>query len=321
MTLQGKNILVTGASGLIGSNLIQRLKDIPDVNVKILVHKKVLGSFYAFESIRTDLLDQNSCDTITLDTDIVFHCAANSSGAATHIQNPASMARDNTIMNVNLLDACYRNKVKKFVWLASTTGYPEGDHAMKEEEMFVGDPFSKYFAVGWMKRYTEKLCELYSTKVPNPMSCAVLRPSNIYGPNDKIEPDRSHVLASLIRKTIEGQNPVEVWGDGQDIRDVLYVDDMVDAMIMAAEKVEGFNQFNIGYGEAYSVLDLLDKIQSVAGKTIPYKLIPTGPQMIPVRRVDISKAKSVLGWEPKVKLEEGLQKTYKWMESELKKSI
>jgi GDP-L-fucose synthase len=229
------------------------------------------------------------------------------------------MARDNTVMNVNLLDACYRNGVKKVVWLASTTGYPEGDHAMKEEEMFVGDPFSKYFAVGWMKRYTEKLCELYSTKVPNPMSCVVLRPSNIYGPNDKIDPKHSHVLASLIRKTIEEQNPVEIWGDGQDVRDVLYVDDMVDAMILAAEKVDGFDQFNIGYGEAYSVLDLLDKIQSVAKKSVPYKLVPSSPQMIPVRRIDISKAEKVLGWTPKTKIDDGIRKTYEWMKRELGK--
>ena len=317
MILQGKNILVTGASGLIGSNLIQRLKDIPDVNLRITCHKKVLGSFFEFETIRTDLLDQTACDVITLDTDIVFHCAANSSGAATQIESPLSLIRDNLLMNLNILEACQKNGVKKIIWLASTTGYPEGDHPMREEEMFIGDPYSKYFAVGWMKRYTEKLCQAYVTY--NPMTCIILRPTNVYGPNDKIDPKRSHVIASLIRKTIECQTPIEIWGTGMDIRDVLYVDDMIDAMILAAEKIDGFHQINIGYGKSFTILEFLRMIQTVSGQFLPHKLIPTGPQMIPVRRVDISKAKDVLDWSPKIDIMEGIQRTYNWMVKELQK--
>jgi len=318
MTLNGKNILITGASGLIGSNLSRTIIKNYQCSLLTTHHKNPIKNLnVCLRSKAGDLLDQKFCDEITKDTDVVFHCAANSSGAATHLESPTAMSKDNTIMNINLLDACYRNKVKKFIWLASTTGYPEGAQPMTEEEMFVGDPFDKYFAVGWMKRYTEKLCELYSTKVKDPMTCITLRPSNIYGPNDKIDPKRSHVLASLIRKVIEGQNPVEVWGTGQDVRDVLYVDDMVDAMLLAAEKIDGFNQFNIGYGSSFTVLELLQMIQSVSGVITPYKLIPTGPQMIPVRRVDVSKAKNVLSWEPKVNLITGIQKTYDWMKAEL----
>jgi GDP-L-fucose synthase len=184
---------------------------------------------------------------------------------------------------------------------------------MKEEEMFVGDPFDKYFAVGWMKRYTEKMCEMYATKVNNPMTCIVLRPTNIYGPNDKIEPDRSHVLTALIRKVIEKQNPIQVWGDGTDIRDVLYVDDMVDAMILSAETVEGFKQYNVGYGAAFSVLELLNYIKKVENIHVDHVLVPTAPRMIPIRKVSIEKINKELGWYPKTPLTLGIQKTYDWV--------
>ena len=316
MNLNESKILVTGASGLIGSNLIQRLEKISD-DVRIVAHKKILESFHAFETIRGDLTDSNFCQIVTRDMDIVFHCAANSSGAAAHSANPTSMAKDNTIMNLNLLDACYKNKVKKFIWLASTTGYPEGNHPMIESEMFEGDPFDKYFAVGWMKRYTEKLCQLYSVKSDSQMTAVVLRPTNIFGPNDKIDPSRSHVLPALIRKVVERQNPIEIWGDGTEVRDVLYIDDMIDAMIVSAEQVSGFDQFNIGMGKSYTVLQLLEIIQKVSGYSVPYKFVPTTAKMIPFREVSIKKAKNILGWEPKTTLEEGILKTYSWMQKEL----
>lgn len=311
MTLNGKKVLVTGASGLIGSNLIERLDSL-GAKVYATIHNNHPEFNPNVIFTNGDLTDQKFCNYATDNKDIVFHCAADSSGAATHEKNPLSMLKNNTIMNVNLLDAAYNRGVKKFVWFASTTGYPEGDYSIVEEDMFKGDPYHKYFAVGWMKRYTEKLCEIYATKVKDPMSCVVLRPTNIYGPGDKIDPKRSHVLAALVRKVVEKQNPIEVWGDGTDIRDVLYISDMIDATILATEKVEGFDQFNIGYGASYSVLELLNLIKHVAKYDAPFKLIP-GPRMIPVRRVNIEKAEKVLGWKPKVNIKDGLLMTVDWM--------
>jgi nucleoside-diphosphate-sugar epimerase len=120
-----------------------------------------------------------------------------------------------------------------------------------------------------------------------------------------------------MRKVIERQNPIEVWGDGTDERDVLYVSDMVDAMVVAAEKVEKFDQINIGYGSTYTVFQILDAIKKAANYEAPYKLIPTGPRMIPVRRVNIDKAEKVLGWKPKVSFEDGIARTYEWTSRKL----
>lgn len=317
MTLEGKNILVTGATGLIGSNVIGKLKQIPDCNVVAIYHKnyKLTGGVLYAEG---DLLNSDFCDKITKNIDIIFHCAANSSGAAVQETNPLTFVKPNVIMNLNLFESAYSNDVKKIIWLASTTGYPYSEEPITEDKMFEGDPYDKYFAVGWMKRYTEKLCQMFSEKLKKKTACIVLRPTNIYGPNDKIDPNRSHVLTALIRKVVEKQNPIEVWGDGQDIRDVLYVDDMVDAMIKSAEKLDTFEQINIGYGKSYTVLELLEMIKEVSGYDVPYKLIPTGPRMIPIRKVNIDKAKNVLNWEPKIDIKEGIKRTYEWVSQELR---
>jgi GDP-L-fucose synthase len=317
MNLEGKRILVTGASGLVGSNLIKKLKTINDAHIRVSYHEKWFDDFYQFEVRQGDLLDPSYCEIMTTNIDVVFHCAAKSYGAAVMENDPMLLVKDNIIMNINMLEACHKKNIKKFIWLASTTGYPDTTDAVTEDMMFQGEPFEKYYAVGWVKRYTEVLCKLFAEKLKKKLPCVVLRPTNIYGPNDKIDPKKSHVLSALMRKVIEKQNPIEIWGDGTDEKDVLYVDDIVDAMILAAEKIETFDQFNIGYKETFTILQILDKIKFIANYDAPYKFIPSGPKMIPIRRVSIEKAEKCLGWKPKTKIEDGLQKMYKWMQEEL----
>ena len=321
MNLENKKILVTGTSGLIGSNLVERLKTIPGVKVSCTVHEnnwiKQREHSPQVSYVSGDLLDTTFCNNITSGVDVVFHCAARSYGAQVMENNPTLLLRDNIIMNMNILEACHKNDIKKFVWLASTTGYPNTSKPVTEDMMFQDEPFEKYYVVGWVKRYTEVLCKLFAEKLKKSLPCVVLRPSNIYGPNDKTDPKKSHVLPALMRKVIEKQNPIEVWGDGTDERDLLYVTDMVDAMIIAAEKVEKFDQINIGYGETYTVIQILDHIKKVANYDAPYKLIPTGPRMIPIRRVNIEKAERVLGWKPKVSFETGIALTYEWTKQKL----
>jgi len=320
MNLNNKNILITGASGLIGSNLAQKIINNYDCNIKVLHHESPLRNVYLEENIKTgDLLSPKFCDDITKNVDVVFHCAAKSYGAAVMENDPMLLVKDNIVMNINMLEASHKNDVKKFVWLASTTGYPNTTDEVTEDMMFQGEPFEKYYAVGWVKRYTEVLCKLFSEKLKKKLPCIVLRPTNIYGPNDKTDFAKSHVLSALMRKVIIKQNPIEVWGTGTDEKDVLYVDDMVCAMILAAEKIESFQQFNIGYGQTYTILELLEKIKHIANYDAVHKLIPSGPTMIPVRKVNINKARTLLEWEPKTKLDDGLKLMYDWMKHEIEK--
>lgn len=315
MNLEGKRILVTGASGLIGSNLIKRLQNIPNVNITATFHESLLP--VQTNTVTGDLCNLSFCEEITKNIDVVFHCAAKSYGAMVMENNPTLLVRDNLIMNINMLESCHKNDVKKFIWLASTTGYPNTTEAVTEDMMFLEEPFDKYYAVGWVKRYTEVLCKLFSEKLKKQLPCIVLRPTNIYGPNDKIDFNKSHVLSALMRKVLEKHNPIEVWGDGLDQKDVLFVDDIVDALILSAEKVDKFEQFNIGYGQTYSILEILQSIKNIVGHDAPYKLIPSGPKMIPIRKVNIQKAKNILGWKPKTTLNQGLTITAEWMKEKL----
>src|SRR5262249_54017716 len=146
------------------------------------------------------------------------------------------------------------------LWLSSTTGYPASDRPMKEAEMFLDEPFEKYYCAGWMKRFTEVLCQMYGEKLNPRMTTIVLRPTNVYGPHDKFDPRRSHVTAALIRKVVERQDPIEVWGTGDDVRDLIYIDDMVEAMVWAMEQLTSYTVLNIGLGKGYSVKQILQLV-------------------------------------------------------------
>ena len=307
--LLNKKIFVSGSAGLVGNNLYHTLEGL-GCNVVGGYRTKLPEG--VDNLINVDLTRKEDCLNATRGVDVVFHCAANTSGAAAMSSNPLQHVTPNIIMNANLLEAAYENGVKKFVWLASTTGYPELNRPAKEEDMFTGNPWDKYFYVGWTKRMTEKLCEMYSKLG---MFTIVLRPTNIYGPGDKFDPAKSHVLPALIRKVVERQNPIEVWGDGNDLRDIIYVDDMVRAMLLAVENLTSFQPLNIGAGKVISVKKILEIIKSVEKYDAPVKFDISKPTMIPKREVCVDKAKELIGFEAKITPEEGIRETIEWFKN------
>lgn len=312
-----KNVLITGAAGLVGRNLLLSLSQYSNLyKIRISVHKAWVEPDVGIVW-EGDLRDADYCARITKDVDIVFHCAAASFGAAIMSSDPAALVTPNVIMNAQLLDAAHKNGVKKFVWLASTTGYPDLPGVdTKEDQMFVGDPHDKYFGVGWGKRYTEKLCEFYATKVAKPMQCIVLRPTNIYGPYDKYDFDKCHVLPALIRRFAEKQNPLDVWGDGLETRDFIYVDDMVEAIVDSIQIGVPFFQANIGSGTQFSINDVIELLSHVTGHYPEINRIQGKPSMIASRRVDVSKAKKAYGFEATTTLKKGLTDTIEWYHRE-----
>ncbi len=259
-------VLVTGASGLIGSNLVESLqKDGHDVRGTYRTNIENISN--GVECIKGDLLDFNFCREITKDIDIVFHCAANTSGAHVMSSTPLVHVTPNVVMNSQLMEASYEAKVKKFIFMSSSVVYPyTAEKPNHEDEFIFGDIYEKYFAVGWMKRYTEKLCEMYSKVLSPSMQCIVLRPANIYGANDKFD-DRSHVLPATIMKVVNKQNPIEVWGDGKDIRDFIHIDDFVRACMIVMNKVDSYDIFNIGSGVGKSVDDICLLVWNSRGMT------------------------------------------------------
>jgi len=310
----GSRVLVAGGCGFVGVNLIRRLLK-TDVTLRATFHsKQPILVDDRVEYVRADLTDSEDCRRVVEGIDYVFMCAASTSGAASIASTPLVHVTTNVVMNSRILEASFLAGVRKFVWISSSVGYPpSGDRPVKEEQFFQGNPPDVYFASGWVKRYTETLGRLYSEKLERRMPVVVLRPSNLYGPYDKFEPLTSHVTAALIRKVVERQSPIVVWGDGKDVRDVLYIDDFIDALCLAAEKVDHFDPINVAAGEGHSVdeiLRLLLEIEGYEGAKIVHDT--TAPSMIPIRLIDSSRAKRVLGFRPKTPLKEGLEKTVRW---------
>lgn len=309
----GRKVLVCGGAGFVGSNLIKKLLSY-DAKIIATIHKKkpqIVDKKVKY--IRADLTKSPDCRRVAKDIDYVFMCAANTSGAGVIEKTPLVHVTPNVAMNTLMLEASYEASVKKFLFISSSVVYPPFDHAVKEEEMMSGEPYYKYFPVAWMKRFSEILCEMYSTKIKNPMKTVIVRPANIYGPYDDFEWETSHVVPALIRKVVERKNPIEVWGDGKDIKDLIYVEDFIDGMILAISKIDTFGAVNIGTGIPVSVGDVLATILKVDdfgdAKIVFNKSKPT---MMPKRLINVALAKKTLGFRATTPLAEGITKTIDW---------
>ena len=234
MEFGGRNVLIAGGAGLIGTNLALRLTR-EKARLRLTTHEKPLQTtFPNAEVMKLDLRRAEDCARAVEGMDYVFICAAHTSGAAVIRATPLAHITPNVLINTLLLDAAYKAKVAKVCFISTGAIYPPtGARPVTESEAFDGDPHESYYAAGWMKRYAEILCRTYSEKISSPMPTVVVRPSNIFGPYDKFDFATSHVTAALIRRVIERHAPLEVWGTGNDIRDLVYVDDFIDGLLAA----------------------------------------------------------------------------------------
>ena len=311
--VRNANVLVAGASGLMGSNIVPRLLEM-GAKVRATYCKHVpLDMDPRVEYIQCDLTKREKCDEVTNDMKYVMILAANTSGSAVMHSSPLVHVTPNILINSQLLESAYLGGTEKVLFLSSTAAYPfAGEYSITEDMMFDGDPFEKYYCVGWMKRYTEILCRMYSEKLSRKMPCVVLRPANVFGPYDKFNPHTSHVMAALLRKAADRLNPFEVWGDGSDVKDFIYVDDMIDAMMISMEKIDHFEPINIGRGETYSIKDVLRIIWEVDDFHPEVVFNSSKPSMIPIRVCSVEKSKALLGFVPKTDIPAAIRHTLKW---------
>ena len=312
--IDGLKVLVTGGAGFIGSNLILRLKE-EGAHIRVSLHKQPLQiASDGIEIMYNDLRDLSACHEVVANIDIVIHCAANTSGAAVMATTPMVHVTPNVVMNANLLEAAYKNKVKKFVFISSGAAYPPtGRRPVTEDEMFDADPIDVYYPVAWMKRYTEILCRTYATKLQEPMSTLVIRPSNIFGPYDKFDFATSHVTSALIRRVVERQNPMDIWGTGDDVRDLIYVSDFLDGLFLAIETCDFYDEMNICSGKGVTIKDILNTTLEVDQfRDADVHFDPDKPSTIPIRLMDNSRAREQLGFEAKVTLAEGIRHVIQW---------
>jgi len=313
MDFKGKKVLIAGGAGFIGTNLALALAA-RNARLRLTLHEKPLqATIPGAEILALDLRRPEHCAQAVEGMDYAFLAAAHTSGAAVIRTTPLVHITPNVLINTLMLEAAHRAKVAKFCFISSGAAYPPtADRPVREAEMFDGDPHEVYFAAGWMKRYAEVLCRTYAEKIPNPMPTVVVRPSNVYGPYDKFDFAVSHVTAALIRRVVERHNPLEVWGNGQDIRDLIHVDDFIEGMLAAFAADRPYLAVNICAGAGHSVREILDKILKVDGYDgADVRYDPSRPSTIPVRLMDNSLARQ-LGFEARTSLEDGLRQTIEW---------
>jgi len=246
--------------------------------------------------------------------DTVYHLADIVAGINFVFANELFLWRANILMNTHILDAVIKNGVDRYIYVGTACSYPKSKQshlnppAFKEEDAYPAEPESSY---GWSKLMGEYEAEL--ARKSGALEVGILRLHNVYGPPCDLNPQKSQVIPALCRKTIE--YPVHdfvVWGSGNQRRAFVYVSDVVEALVRVLER--GMNQraIQIGPSESISIREIAEKIVGLSGKNVEIRFDAGRREGDKDRTADWSKAKKVLGWEPRVDIDEGLERTYHW---------
>ena len=309
--MSGKKILVCGATGFIGRNLVEHHAKNTNNQITAVWHKRP-----AYDTpdnvtwVQCDLRDETSVNALLGGQDIVIQAAATTSGSKDIVNTPFLHVTDNAVMNSLLLRAAYEQNIKHFVFFSCSVMYPSGEQPVQEAD-FTGELTDKYFGVGWTKVYIEKMCEFYARL--GRTKHTVIRHSNIYGPYDKFDLERSHVFGASITKVMTATDRISVWGTGEERRDLLHVNDLMRFVDLALAKQESSHGlYNCGLGQSVSIKELIDAIINASGKTISVDHDLSKPTIPFNLALDRSKAESDLGWKPEIVLADGIAMTLDW---------
>ena len=308
MFYKDKKVLVTGGTGLVGTAFVEELLR-QGAKVIVYIHKRPsrvwndnLWAHYV------DLTNPKDCLIVTRNVDYVIHAAGAISAAAVTVSNPMDAIATNLILTLNVIQAAWQQGVKRFLILSSQSVYPQTDSPNREDE--AGSIAQAYFGYGDMRWYLEELGKFVASR--SDMKVAIVRPSAAYGRWDNFDPITSHVIPGLIRKAVEKQDPYEVWGSGEEIRDFLYVSDIARGGLLALEKHAICDPINLGTGRAIKIKEMVDIILKLTNRNPEIVFNNSKPTTIPYRMLDISKAERLLGFKSEVSLEDGLRDTIEW---------
>ncbi len=308
-----KKVLICGATGFIGRNLLDSFIKNKNYDVRAVWHKPTdLTDVYqdGVDWVYADLTTKHGVkEAFYGGVDIVLQYAAVTSGAKDIVSKPHIHVTDNAVMNSLLMREAFENKVEHFIFPSCSIMYQSNDDLIKESDFNESTTINKnYYGAGNTKVYLEKMCKFYSSLGETKFT--VLRQSNIYGDYDKFDLERSHVFAASIVKVVESNGEVNVWGDGEEERDLLHVSDLVNCIhdILKYQKTK-YELINVGYGKSVKISYLVEKILDIYNRHGYIKYDTTKPTIKTKVGLDIEKAQRLFKWTPKTTLDAGIKKT------------
>jgi GDP-L-fucose synthase len=302
-----KNVLITGGKGFLGSFVVD------------LLQRKKVKRIIAPTSKECDLTKISNCKRVVRDVDIVFHLAAKVGGIGLNKEKPAELFYDNLLMGIQLMNEAKKANVEKFIALGTICSYPKFTPLpFSEESIWDGYPEETTAPYGLAKKMLLVQSQAYRQQYN--FKSIVVFPTNLYGPRDNFDPNRSHVIAALILKIHNANKSnfktISLWGDGSATRDFLYVEDAARGIVLAAEKYDDIQPINLGSGQEVSIKDLIITIAKLMYYKGTINWDTSQPNGQPRRCVSTKRAEEKLSFRPFVSLNEGLRRTIKWFNSE-----
>lgn len=314
---RSKRVLVAGGAGFLGSYLVEELvQDGAKVIVVDEIDKEELRNLTsvrdAIEFIQGDLLELSTCVEVTRGMDVVLNLAGKTSGIGYSAAHHGELFTANSLLSLNILEAAHRNRVPRLLVVSSSCVYPDdAPIPTREVAANTGLPETANEGYGWAKRVAELQAHYYAKE--HNMQIAVVRPFNPYGKRYRWEGEKSHVIPMLVKKICDGDDPVVVWGSGNQRRNFIHARDAARIMKLVTERHACADPVNIGFEDTISMRDLVEMIMTLVGKRPKFVFDRTRPEGRTVKSADASKLKAITGGLfPTVSLDEGLREMIEW---------
>jgi GDP-L-fucose synthase len=304
-----KRVLVTGATGLIGRELVRLLVE-AGARVRAACYHEPIDPEPGVEYFPGDLRDGNYCRQIVRGCHYVFHLASIRGSVGLGRRRAADFFVPLLLMNTHMMEEARKAGVERYLFASSVCVYAPAK-VFSEDEAWKQPPHPSDAFAGWAKRMGELQADAYREQYGWDQ-IAIVRPVNTYGPYDDFDAASAQVIPALIARVESGENPLRVWGDGSAVRDFLYSTDAAHGILLALERYACGQPVNLGSGRGYSIREVVDAVLQASGRHPTVEWDRSKPTGEPYRVADLTRARTELGFEPRVGLAEGVAHTLEW---------